>query len=113
MSYNPREAYRSVRLNKGHLVARIKNITQSKWTKVCENLGLFVSKEYGKGGHYSVYRSKECSPEYTNDSSCLVLTIQKDQYPEIQRDNVKKIVAYGAYSKLYTEEDVWKALGIQ
>lgn len=99
-----------VKLKYGSLGVKIKNLTQKDWVKVSKKLGLFVPDGGGNGSHVAVYKSKEC-PVY--DSECLVVTIAKKLFPEIQRDMVKKLVLEGIQSGNYTEEDVWGALGIK
>ncbi|OGG44427.1 hypothetical protein A2841_00440 [Candidatus Kaiserbacteria bacterium RIFCSPHIGHO2_01_FULL_48_10] len=104
------EDYRSIKLEQGQLVDQIKNLTQDEWAKVSAKLGLCVSESNGKGSHIAVYKSNTCSP---SDSSCLVLTIPHKLYSQIQRDFIKKLVAYGKNDGKYTEADVWIALGVK
>lgn len=92
-------------LKKGHLVKQIKNTTQAKWIKVCKKLDLWVPEGFGKGSHVAVYGKKG---DVTTDN--LIVTIPKQLYPNIQRDFVKKITAYGQKTELYTEDEVWKLL---
>jgi hypothetical protein len=103
------DAYRSVKLERGELVDRIKNTTQSEWIKACCVLGLFVLDGSGRGSHIAVYKSNTCPPE---DSTCLVLTIVQKPFANIQRDYVKKVVYHGIECGRYTEDDVWRALGV-
>lgn len=102
-------SYREVRLANGELVDRIKNLTQKEWMRVCEKLGLYVRPTFGKGSHCVVYKDNVCPPE---DSSCCVVTLPYNIYPNFQRDLVKKVLFYGQQSGKYTEADVWAALGI-
>lgn len=88
---------------------RIKNLSQKDWIKVSKKLGLFVP-DTGATSHVAVYKSEKCP---ASDSKCLVLTIAKNLYPEIQRDMIKKLVLEGIQSGNYSEEDVWVALGIK
>lgn len=101
--------YRSVKLQHGDLVDRIKNATQHDWITVCRALGLHVSPSYGRGSHAVAYKSVSCP---AHDSTCLVLTIVHKPHPQIQRDYVKKVVHHGLSSGLYGEADVWKAFGL-
>ncbi|MDP3958151.1 MAG: hypothetical protein Q8Q36_01640 [bacterium] len=105
-----RESYRSVKPEQKNRVAQLKNLTQSDWIKACKKLGLYVSVGNGKGSHVAVYKSADCS---VSDSSCLVLTIVKDCYPNIQLAHFKKILAYGLATSLYNEDTIWDALGIK
>ncbi|KKU50168.1 MAG: hypothetical protein UX71_C0002G0139 [Parcubacteria group bacterium GW2011_GWA1_47_10] len=100
----------SIKLAEGKLVDRIKGCTQKDWIKACERLGLCVLPNAGRGSHCAVYKDNTCPPE---DSSCCVVTIPQNVYPNFQRDLVKKVVAYGLASGKYTEGDVWKALGVK
>lgn len=43
----------------------------------------------------------------------LLATIPAKMYPQIQRDYVKKLVTWGCESGRYTEDDVWRALGLK
>jgi hypothetical protein len=104
------DSYSSIKLSDGELVNRIKGCNQSDWMKACERLGLYVLPGAGKGSHCAVYKDNVCPPE---DSSCCVVTIPRNTYPNFQRDLVKKVVFYGQRSGKYTEEDVWKALGVK
>lgn len=99
-----------VKLKYGSLVDRIKNFKQKDWVKASLELGLYIPDVRGTGSHIAVYKSSECP---VSDSRCLVVTIQGQIYPQIQRDYIKKLVFEGQRSGKYNEEDVWKALGVK
>ncbi len=103
-------SYREVKLAHGELVDRIKNLTQKEWMRVCEKLGLYVRPASGKGSHCAVYKDNVCLPE---DSSCCVVTLPYNIYPNFQRDLVKKVIFYGLQSGKYREEDFWGAVGVK
>lgn len=103
------DGYRSVKLERGELVDQIKNTTQKEWADACRKLGLYVSESNGKGSHAAAYKSNTCPPD---DSTCLVLTIVHKPYSNIQRDYFKKVLYHGIENDLYTEDDVWVALGV-
>lgn len=102
-------SYREIRLADGEKVNQIKNKNQKDWEKACEKLGLYVIPSFGKGSHCAVYKDSVCPPE---DSSCCVVTIPRNIYPEFQRDLVKKVLFYGLVSGKYVENDVWEALEV-
>ena len=102
-------SYREVKLVNGEKVNQIKNKNQKDWETACERLGLYVVPSFGKGSHCAVYKDSVCPPE---DSSCCVVTIPRNIYPEFQRDLVKKVLFYGLTSGKYTEQDLWEALGV-
>lgn len=102
------DKYRQTKINRGELVDRIKNKTQKDWVKVCEKLNVIVRNDFGKGSHVAAFKN-DCPFE---DRKCCIVTIQKDLHSEIQRDIFKKILTYGLESGLYTEDDIWKALGV-
>lgn len=97
-------------LEYGELVARIKNYQQSDWVKACTRLSLYIPEGGGKGSHVAVYKEHNCD---RSDSTMLLLTIPSHMYPNIQRDYVKKLVAWGKTSGRFTEQDIWTALGIK
>jgi hypothetical protein len=101
--------YQEIKLIYGEKVNQVKNLDQEDWIKICNKLGLYVSVSNGKGSHCAVYKSNVCP---VSDSSCLILTIPRNIYPNFQRDLIKKIVFYGLQSGLYTEDDFWKVLKI-
>lgn len=103
------EEYRSVKLDRGDLVDQIKNLTQEQWIVACRRIGLSVRIESGRGSHAAVYQSDDCPSER---SECLVTTLQHTMYPNLQRSIMKRVVFYGKQSGRYTEDDVWKALGM-
>lgn len=105
---SPRD-YREVRLERGQLVNQIKGHGQRDWMKACEKLGLCVVPASGRGSHCAVYKNNVCPPE---DSSCCVVTIPTNLYPNFQRDLVKKVLLYGLQSGRYDEDDLWRALGV-
>jgi hypothetical protein len=78
--------------------------------EACRKLGLHVPDGYGKGSHQAVYKSSDCSPE---DSSCCVVTLPKNIYPNFQRDLIKKVLLYGITEGKFTEEDLWKVFGVR
>jgi hypothetical protein len=102
------DKYKLIKIDRGELVNMIKNKSQKDWMKVCEKLGILVRVDYGKGSHIAVYKDN-CPPE---DRKCCIVTIQKNLHSEIQRDIFKKILTYGIDTKKYTEDDIWKALGV-
>lgn len=102
-------SYREIRLVNGKRVDQIKNLTQKQWMVVCEKLGLYVSPSNGKGSHCAVYKSNVCPVE---SRDCCVVTLPSNIYPNFQRDLVKKLVFYGVISGLYSEDDVWRSLGM-
>lgn len=104
------KSHSEIKLEHGDLVNQIKGFNQSDWKKACERLGLYVLPSAGKGSHCAVYKNSVCPPE---DSSCCVVTIPMNIYPNFQRDLVKKVVLYGMQSGKYTEDDVWRALGVK
>ena len=104
------DAYREVRLKKGHLVNQVKNLSQQDWITVCRKLGLFVLNDYGKGSHCAVYKSEKCPPE---DSSCCVVTLPRNIYPNFQRDLIKTILYHGIQTGAFSEDDLWKVLNVQ
>lgn len=104
------DSYREVKLNKGHLVNQVKNLTQEEWIKVCTKLGLYVPEGAGKGSHCAVYKDNACSHE---DISCCVVTLPRNIYPNFQRDLIKKILFYGVNSGKYDEDNLWKALKVK
>ena len=83
--------YQAVKLEHGERVNQVKNLTQKDWIRICKKLGLYVSVGNGKGSHCAVYKSNTCPPE---DSTCCILTIPCNIYPNFQRDMIKKII-YG------------------
>lgn len=103
-------SYREVKLANGELVDRIKNLTQTEWMRVCEKLGLYVCPAFGKGSHCAVYKDNVCRPE---DSTCCVVTLPSNIYPNFQRDLVKKVIFFGLQSEKYTEAEFWSAVGIK
>lgn len=103
-------SHSEIKLEEGELVNRIKGFDQKDWIKACARLGLCVLPAFGRGSHCAVYKDNVCPPE---DSSCCVVTLPSNIYPNFQRDLVKKIVLYGIQSGKYTEKDVWKALGVK
>jgi hypothetical protein len=102
--------FSEVRLERGDLVDRIKNYTQRDWVAACKRLGLYVRTDAGKGAHCAVYKDDIWPP--INSSSCI-LTLPPTMYPNIQRNQLKKIVGYGLESNKYEEKDVWKALKVK
>lgn len=104
------EDYRAVKLESGELVNQIKNFTQDEWVFACRRLGLSVRTDRGKDSHIAVYRSDDCLSE---NSECLVVTLQGNMYPNLQRGIVKRIVFYGIQSGKYTEDAVWEALKVK
>ena len=84
--------------------------SRKDWEKACEKLGLYVVPSFGKGSHCAVYKDSVCPPE--DNSSCCVVTIPRNIYPEFQRDLVKKVLFYGLVSGKYVEKDVWEALEV-
>jgi len=103
-------SYREVKLKRGYLVDQVKNFSQQDWIKVCTKLGLCVPDGSGKGSHVAVYKDNVCPPE---DSSCCVVTLPRNIYANFQRDLIKKILLHGINSGKYTEDDLWKALGVK
>lgn len=103
------ETYSSVKLNNGHLIDRIKNYQQNDWIVACKRLGLNVQIANGRGSHVAVYKAGTA----ISDKNSLVATLTHKMFPNIQRDIFKKILAYGIESGLYSEDDVWKALGVK
>ena len=101
-------SYQTVKIAKGHLIDRIKGSTQQDWITVCQRLNVVVSTAYGNGSHAAAYKDN-CDP---SDKSCCILTITKNQFPQIQRAQFKKLLAYGLNSGKFTEEDIWKAFGV-
>ena len=101
--------YRGVRLERGHLVNQVKNLGQQDWINVCRKLGLHVPEGYGKGSHCAVYKNDKCPPE---DSSCCVVTLPRNIYPNFQRDLIKKIIYHGLQSGAYSEDDLWRVLDV-
>lgn len=102
-------SHSSIRLERGELVSQIKNLRQDDWIAACERLGLYTPIGAGKGSHRAVYKEMNCD---VSDSKMLVTVIQKNPYPNIQRDHLKKIVAWGQASGRYDEDAVWRALGV-
>ena len=98
------------KLELGELVNRIKNYQQSDWVKACRKLDLYMPDGGGKGSHVAVYKEHNCD---RSDSTMLLVTIPSKMYAQIQRDYVKKLVAWVKASSRYTEDDVWKALGVK
>lgn len=103
-----RDKYKQVKIERGELIVRIKNTSQSDWIKVCDKLDIIVSTEYGRGSHAVAYKDN-CPPER---SECCIATIHTNLHPEIQRDMFKKFLSYGLESGKYTEDDIWKALKV-
>ncbi len=101
--------YRAVKLERGELVNQIKNLTQDEWMIACKRLGLSVRVDSGKGSHVGVYKSDDCP---SDRSECLVTTLQGNMYPNLQRGVMKRVVLYGRQSGKYSEDDIWKAIGI-
>jgi hypothetical protein len=104
------DAYRGVKLKNGHLVDQVKNLNQTEWVTVCRKLGLFVPDGYGKGSHCAVYKNELCPPEV---SSCCVVTLPQNIYPNFQRDLIKKLLFYGIQTGTFTEDDLWKVLRVK
>jgi len=104
----PWDSYKTVTLARGELVERIHNYNQKDWIKACKKLGLPVSIRNGRGSHATVYKH-DCPP---GRKECCVVTLVKGMHQNIQRDFVKKVVCYGLQSGRYTEDDVWRALGV-
>lgn len=98
-----------VKLQRGELTQQIKNLKQNDLVKACGRLGLWVAPGGGRGSHVAIYSSENCDRSKREN---LVLTVQKHLTPNIQTDKFKQLVAFGQESKLYTEDDVWKALKI-
>jgi hypothetical protein len=107
MSFNP-DGWRSVRLQRGELIDRIKNATSDDWARVCRRIGLYVREDFGRGSHAVVYLNDTCLP---SERECLVLTIPTRLYPEIQRDNFKKVLYRGVLSGTFSEDDMWRQFG--
>jgi len=99
----------SIEIKRGHLTARIKNLKQKDWVKASKKLGLWVPISGGKGSHKVAYVEEDCDRA---NSDNLVLTIQKKLIPQIQTDKLKQLVAYGAESGEFSEDDVWRVLGM-
>jgi hypothetical protein len=98
-----------VKLERSHLTAQIKNLKQNDWVKVCKKLNIWIAEGGGKGSHVCGYKEENCDRA---DSTFLVITIQKHLTPNIQTDKLKQLIAYGIESGKYTEDDVWRALGL-
>ncbi|MBM3261227.1 hypothetical protein FJY93_02305 [Candidatus Kaiserbacteria bacterium] len=109
MSSNP-DGWRGVKLEHGHLIDQIKNATAKDWENVCITLGLHVRTDYGRGSHAVAYKDTVCAPA---DRSCLVLTIPKNLFAQIQRDMFKKVLYFGIESGRYNEDNMWKAFNIK
>ncbi len=103
-----RDKYKTLKLEKGELVDRIKNKKQKDWIHVCEVLGIRVSTSFGNGSHAAAYKD-DCP---VTDSKCCIVTLPREIYPSTQRDLFKKILYHGVVTKKYTEDDIWRALGV-
>lgn len=103
-----RDRYRSTKLLRGELVDQIKNKSQKDWIKVCNKLGVTVSTEYGSGSHAAAYKDN-CSP---SRQECCIVTFINGTNQNIQRDLFKKLLTYGLSTGKYTEDDMWRALGV-
>lgn len=97
-------------LDRGELVLRIKGYGQADWVRACSSLGLYIPAGGGKGSHVAVYKEHGCD---RSDHHMLLATIPAKMYPQIQRDYVKKLVTWGCEFGRYTEDDVWRALGLK
>jgi len=58
----------------------------------------------------AVYKSETCPPE---DSSCCVVTLPRNIYPNFQRDLIKKILYHGILTATFTEDDLWDVLAVR
>ena len=92
-------------LEYGYLSAQL-HMSAQKIERACMKLGLDVVA--GKGSHSAAYLSgsRHDSREH------LVITIH-DALPNNYKILVKRLVYIGKKHNLYTEEDVWIALGIK
>lgn len=104
------DSYREIKLKRGHLVNQVKNLTQEEWIRACVKLGLCVPEGAGKGSHCAVYKDNVCPHE---ESSCCVVTLPRNIYPNFQRDLIKKLLFYGISSGKYGEDDLWKILKVK
>jgi len=98
-----------IKLERGHLTAQIKNLKQKDWVKACKKLNIWIADGGGKGSHVCGYKEEDCNRA---NSDMLVITIQKHLTPNVQTDKFKQLVAYGKERDNYSEDDVWKALGV-
>lgn len=89
---------------------QLKGLTQNDWINACERLGLCVSKSSGKGSHCAVYKNNKCDPALAD---CLVITVPRNLYPEIQKKMLKQLIYHVVNDKLATEEEIWKAFKIK
>ena len=105
-----KETIASIKIERGHLTAQIKNLKQKDWEGACKKLGIWIAEGGGKGSHVCGYKEEGCD---RSDNSMLVITIQKHLTPNIQTDKLKQLLAWGKESGAYTEDDVWKALGVK
>ncbi len=105
----PLHNYREVKIKHGKKLDQMRNFDQKKWMKICSGLGLHVVPAKGKGSHCAVYKDDKCEPK---DRSCLVLTIPKNTYRQLQRDLTKKLISYGKNNEKFTEEHFWEVAGI-
>ena len=91
-----------VKLDYVALGLRIKNHRQKDWITACKRLELVIPEGGGAGSHVAVYKKGSRHPY---DSACLVLTIVKKPYPQIQLSMVKNLVLGGFQSGNYTAKD--------
>lgn len=110
MQFHNRVSHKDVDLGYGNLASQLSGMNQKKWIKACNRLGLITQIDKGKGSHCRVVKNAECNPSHPD---CLIMTIVKTQLRCNQREQVKKLVAYGKAYNLYTEKDVWEAIGIK
>lgn len=103
------DKYKQVKINRGDLIDCIKGYKQKDWIRALNQLGVIVRTDYGRGSHAVAYKDN-CPPE---DQRCVIATLVKDMYEEIQRPTFKKVLAYGLESGKYSEDDIWRALGIK
>lgn len=102
-----RKDYQSVEIEHTDLLPRIKNLTQKDWIKAATKLGIWIAPGGGKGSHVAGYVSVDCKRTIDN----LVITLQKNNlHPAIQKDYLKKLIAFGLEDDKYSEDKVWKAL---
>lgn len=71
------------------------DITQTRWIRACQKLGLIVETGFGKGNHVRV----------THPDTKRKYTIQYKLHKFINIKIFKKMLEWG-----FTEEEIWQAL---
>jgi len=92
------------------LYKRFDSIKKPKiWEKAGIELGLDIGNRKS-GTHYTSLRNPHIK-DHSNPES-LVTTVQKNLYKQANQSIFKEVLKFGIKTGMYTEDDIWKALGM-